>query len=166
MVATLYELSGANQSQQKYNNNETLIAAALVRMLSFANIPYYLTEYVSVIISKPSAIQKFIQAGLVVDLPRAGTPTEEEAQLTFSPLQCNAKGEGTSRIDTVLSNYTGSISVISVEYLYELGIGFDHLPIQITLELQVYSSTKKVLERVAPVNCQNIQALKWTPLQK
>ena len=39
MVATLYGISGANQSQQKYNNNETLIAAALVRMLSFGSTP-------------------------------------------------------------------------------------------------------------------------------
>ena len=112
------------------------------------------------VISKSSAIRKFIQAGLVVDLPRAWTPTEEEAQLTFSPLQYHTKGEGTSWIDTVLSNHSGSISVISVDYLYELGKGFDHLPSQITLDLQVYTSTKMVLERVATVNCQNIQALK------
>ena len=141
MVATLYGISGANQSQQKYNENEILIAAALVRMLSF-NTPYYLTGDMNVIISKSGAIQKFIQAGFVVDLPRVWTPTEEEAQLTFSPLQYHTTGEGTSRIDTVLSNYTGSLSVIAVEYLYELGNGCDHLPIQVTLDLQVYTSTK------------------------
>ena len=129
MVATLYGISGANQSQQKYNDNEVLIAAALVRMLSFGSTPYYLTGDMNVIISKSSSIQKFIQAGLVVDLPRAWTPTEEEAQLTFSPLQYHTKGEGTSRIDTILSNHSGSISVIKVEYLYELGNGFDQFPI-------------------------------------
>ena len=53
-----------------------------------------------------------------------------------------------------------------MDYLYELGNGFDHLPIQIALDLQVYTSTKMVLERVATVNCQNIQAFKWTPLHK
>ena len=136
-------------------------------MLSFGNTPYYLTGDMNVIISKSGAIQKFIQAGFVVDLPRVWTPTEEEeAQLTFSPLQYHTTGEGTSRIGTVLSNYTGSLSVIAVDYLYELGNGFDHLPIQITLDLQVYTSTKRILERVVPINCQNIQALKWTPLQK
>ena len=39
MVATLYGISGANQSQQKNNDNEILIAAALVKMLSFGSTP-------------------------------------------------------------------------------------------------------------------------------
>ena len=43
IVATLYGISGANQSQQKYAANETLLAAALVRMRAFGNTPYYLT---------------------------------------------------------------------------------------------------------------------------
>ena len=114
-------------------------------------------------------IQRFIEAGLVVDLPEAWRPADKDQQVTFSKF-ANMKegiaGPSTPRIDTVLANRVAASAVLAVEFLFELGTDYDHLPISVALDIDAFSEMKKILPKHRHFNYQNIKAHKWTASQR
>ena len=89
-------------------------------MKSFGNVPYYITNDLSVTIAKSIVLQKFIQAGFGTDVPAVWVPVEQTLQQTYGSLGVTKDTEGppgASRIDTVHSNLTGATAVTNVEYL-------------------------------------------------
>ena len=101
----------------------------MIKMNSFGETPYVLTGDFHVTIQKSAMIQRFIEAGLVVDLPEAWRPADKDQQVTFSKyanIQEGLAGLNTSRIDTILANRAAAPAVTSVGFLYELSAAYDY----------------------------------------
>ena len=59
-------------------------------------------------------------------------------------------------------NRVAASAVLAVEFLFELGIDYDRLPISVTLDIDAFSEMKKILPKHRPVNYQNIKGHKCT----
>ena len=66
----------------------------------------------------------------------------------------------------MLSNQPGAGAVTSIEYLYELGTDYDHLPIGINLDIEAFHQAKRVLPKHYPINYSNIKAHEWNGEQR
>ena len=84
IVASVYGYSGASGDAMDYISNETLLAAALVRMKSMNHIPYYLAGDFNVDPSNSRIIQAAIEAGCeagTLNLNRAPSPSLESTPI-------------------------------------------------------------------------------------
>jgi len=68
MIATLYGISGASGNQADYEDNERLIMAALVRMASMGDVPYYICTDANINPANSQVIQKAIEAQVAYDI--------------------------------------------------------------------------------------------------
>ena len=138
-------------------------------MSSLGGTPYVLSGDLNVLIHKSDIIQRFIEAGLAVDLPEAWRPADEPQQVTFSKfanIREGDSGSNMSRIDTILANPAAAAAVLEIEFLFELGSDYDHLPIAVTLDIDVFNEERKTLPKPAKVNYENIKMHKWTEAQR
>ncbi len=78
IVATFYGFSGANSDQVLFCDNERLIAAAILRMASFRGAPYHIMGDFSVIIHNSDFYDRAAASKIVIDLPKAFTPSEKD----------------------------------------------------------------------------------------
>ena len=83
MVATLYGISGANQSQQKYNNNEALIAAEAIWMDQSPNTPYFITTDLNDDPAKSDTVCRCVESDIFADLPADWKNLEEKPRTFF-----------------------------------------------------------------------------------
>ena len=83
------------------------------------------------------------------DSPRGPTPT-------FRREGVERDMDGT-RIDLVLANRPGAHTVEHLEYMWDEAVGFDHVPIQITLSHALLQQRYIALGAPAPINLRGIE---------
>jgi hypothetical protein len=66
--ATLYGISGSNSDNAKFDENERLIAAALIRMNHYKDIAYFICTDINVEPTSSVVLMKAREAGLVYDI--------------------------------------------------------------------------------------------------
>ena len=67
-------------------------------------------------------------------------------------------GTGTTRIDTILANPCGARGVVDLRYDWDQAIGFDHVPITITVNHALLSQEVRKLRKPAPAPIGDIKA--------
>ena len=116
IVANFYGMSSASGSVPIYNSNERLIAAAVVRMLQFPHVPYFIMGDFNINPQCSRVISKMVSNGIVhdvlLDWQHGALP-----QPTFcrDGVHLGMSGSGVTRIDAVLSNHVGAHSVHKVQ---------------------------------------------------
>ena len=68
ITASFYGIAGASANVTDYDANERLIAAALLRMRSMKDIPYFLGADLNIDPQKSTVIQSSIADGAIFDL--------------------------------------------------------------------------------------------------
>ena len=68
MIASLYGSSGASAMADEYMTNEKLLAAAIMRMRSMGNIPYFIATDMNVDPAVTKIVQMAIEANLAYDI--------------------------------------------------------------------------------------------------
>ena len=133
IVAILYGISGANTDNPKYEENERLIAAALIRMNTYKDIAYYICTDINVEPSKSEVLTKAREAGLaydiVADFFEGKPPPTFKADGVFEGMA----GTGVTRLDTIIANGVATHAIDTIGYDYQHGKGFDHVPLNLKI---------------------------------
>ena len=81
--ANYYGISGATQDPKLYRENEILIAAAILRAISFGNVPYYIVGDFNINPKDSEVIKAAIEAGVIMDVPAVHADHPDKLSNTF-----------------------------------------------------------------------------------
>jgi len=114
---------------------------ALKRAKSFPNTPYFIVGDINVNPQTSHEIRQSVIAGTIHDIAAEWTPAGSAIQNTFSKtgIHIGMEGNGITRIDALLSNFTGAHIVYNFEYVWDDANGFDHLPFRITINHNAFT---------------------------
>ena len=159
MIASLYGYSGASAMADEYMTNEKLLAAAIMRMRSMGNIPYFIATDMNVDPAVSKIVQMAIEANLaydIVDDAFGGAPSPTYAK---GGITTDMSGPGTTRIDTVLGNDSAAHACKDVRYLHQNNAAFDHVPIEIVLAHDKFTDTINVAQQPARLQIRALHGL-------
>ena len=138
IVANFYGLPGASSCAATHKQNETMLLAAVLRSQDFKEEPYYLFGDFNISIEGSAVLTKSIQGGIIFDLASEWAPAGQGPTPTFrrEGVSQGMQGSGTTRIDFAMANYVGSHIVDAVNFLWDESSGFDHVAIQVDIDLK------------------------------
>lgn len=59
------------------------------------------------------------------------------------------RGTGTTRIDVALANFRARHIIHDLRHLYEVAVGYDHLPLEVTIDTALFTQKIKALKTSA-----------------
>jgi exonuclease III len=133
IVATLYGISGANTDNPKYEENERLIAAALIRMNTYKDIAYYICTDINVEPSRSEVLTKAREACLAYDLVAVFLEGKPPPTFKADGVVEGMTGTGVTRLDTIIANGVATHAIDTIGYDYQHGKGFDHVPLNLKI---------------------------------
>ena len=137
--ATLYGISGANSDNAKFEENERLVAAALIRMNMFKDVPYYLCTDINVEPTNSNVLTKAREACIAYDIVYDFYEGKPPPTFKADGVCPDMEGSGITRLDTIISNGVATHAIDIIRYDYANGKGFDHVPIVLTLNEERFS---------------------------
>lgn len=165
MIANIYGHSGASSDDAAYRSNGTLLAAAIMRAMQFHHTPYLIMGDIHIQPHETQVVTQALRNNVVHDITEEWAPRSTGPPPTYrrEGVAADMDGVGTTRIDVVLANQAGAVMVTRVEYLWEDAAGFDHVPIQVTLNYKAFHYTHQTIAKSKPTNIQDIKDQKWKP---
>ena len=158
--ANVYGVTNASREPPLYQQNEQLLAAAVLRMLSFGPVPYFLLGDFNIDPAQSKVLRDACTAGLIVDIPLEFAADRENPQTTYCRDGCSSpcSGKGTTRIDCVFGTPAAAAAVSELSYRWDLD-GFDHVPIQVTLNAAAFAAETVVPIVPAPILVSDVSKL-------
>jgi hypothetical protein len=137
-VANFYGIPTAGSNALGYAANERLIAAAIRRMHTFSDRPYFLGGDFNISSVESKALSNAEEMQEIYDIAEQWRKCGEDTQNTFSRdgISKGMEGPGKTRIDMVYANFIGKHIVSDFQYRFDLAEGYDHIPLQITISAE------------------------------
>ena len=151
IVASLYGHSGSSWDPALARVNDRLVKAAVLRASQFITTPYYLCCDLNQDPDTSLTVSTAVDAGILVDVAADWSRDKMNLAPTFRKegVYQGMSGTGTTRIDVVLANITGSAAVARVDTVWDRAILFDHTPIRVRLSMN--AMTQKVNRPGRPI---------------
>jgi len=139
IVACLYGISGSNNDNCKYEDNERLTAASLVRMDCYKDIAYYICTDINVDPQTSAVLTKAREAGIAYDIVNDYFEGNPAPTFKADGVEQHMTGKGVTRLDTIISNSVATHAVDTILYDYISGKGCDHVPLQLGLSTNKFN---------------------------
>jgi len=104
IIASLYGVSGANSDNSKHDENERLVAAALVRMDFYKDFAYYICADMNVDPLTSAVLTKAREAGIGYDIVHDYFEGSPAPTFKANGVEKDMCGNGVTRLDTIISN--------------------------------------------------------------
>jgi hypothetical protein len=152
-AANLYGHAGATTDGQLRRLNEIMLKFSIARMTAFNDVPYYLGMDLNMNPETSENLTTGRTEGLIYDIIPDWTHGEFQPLGTYKSGGVNCfmdilKGNGVTRIDTVIANTVGAHAVDGIMYQWELSQGMDHVGVTVSTNQEQYN--EKVTKYIQP----------------